>query len=139
MNSTELYVIVLSALAVLIIYRLRPLFSPRRIIEYYGAILTPVDDNEYVAGGKGELERVYFEDGNSELKLKLYGTDFPGRAGLKLNVNGYTIHEVKTYRGGAYIRLDSRDGSSVPYIGNGDKVELLFNETPVLAGIVKRG
>ncbi len=138
MTGIGIYLIILALLILLIFYRLRPLFRTRRVIEHYTAVLLPVDNNEYVSAGKGELRRVYYEDGNSELKLKLSGTDFHAKSTLKLNINGYTITEFRASKGGAYLKMDSRDGTSVPYLGNGDRAEVIFEDFPVLSGTIKR-
>lgn len=138
MTGIDVYLIILAGLILFIFYRLKPLFRTRRIIENYRAELLPVDNNEYVSGGSAVLQRVYYEDGNSELRLSLYGTDFPGNSTLKLNVNGYTITEFRTYKGGAYLKMNSDDGISVPYVGNGDKAEIIFEDAPVLSGIIER-
>lgn len=138
MENLIVYIVILSVLILLIAYRLKPLFRSRNIVDFYIADLEPVNVNEYVSGGSGRLERLYYEDGNSELILKLSGTDLPRGSTLKLNVNGYTVREISYYKGGASLKMDSRDGTSVPYIANGDRIEIILDGNPILSGISQR-
>lgn len=139
MPGTEIYILILALLLLLIIRRITPLFINSRITEYYSANLAPTEVNEYISNGKGRIERIYYEDGNSELRMRLNGTDFPAGTRLKINVNGYTIREIQSRNGDAYMKIDSRDGLSVPYIGNGDVVEILLVDRPVMKGVAEKG
>lgn len=138
MDDLLIYIFILSALFFLVAYRFKPLFRSRNIVDYYIAKLEPVNVNEYVSGGTGRLERIYYEDGNSELMLKLSGTDLPRGSTLKLNVNGYTVREIGYFKGGASFKMDSRNGTSVPYITNGDRIEIMLDGNPILGGFSER-
>ena len=138
MDNTTFYIIVAGLILVYLIFRKKDILKSRKVLESYSAKLEPVETNEYVAGGEGAFRRIYYQDGNSELKLRIYGTNLPARTTIMLNINGYTIREIKTSRGGAYLDLDSRKGISVPLVSRGDMIEIIFDGKTVLSGTTVR-
>jgi|GEM_PF-7126931 len=138
MENNILYIVVVAAILISLFLRKKAVFKSRKVLESYSAKLEPVETNEYVAGGEGGFQRTYYQDGNSVLKLRIYGTNLPARSSVKLNINGYTVKEIKTSRGGAYLDMDSRKGISVPLVSRGDTIEIIFDGKPILIGTTIR-
>ena len=138
MDNSTLYIVIVGLILIFFLLRKKDVLKSRKVLESYTARLEPVEKNEYVAGGEGGFKRVYYQDGNSELKLRIYGTNLPARSSVKLNINGYTVKEIKTSRGGAYLDMDSRKGISVPLVSRDDVIEIIYDGKAILKGTTIR-
>ena len=134
MSDNLILIISIAVFIVVFIAVLRSKVKFRGIIEDFEAELDPTNLNDYARSGRGEVERELYSDGNAALKLRFSGTLLPEGSTVSLVINGYKIDDFQVFEGRVYEKIETSSGRTIPSVKTGDRVEVLFENTAILAG-----
>lgn len=135
MDNSTILIVLLVALFLIIFVVLKLKAKVKTIVEDYEAKLEPTNANSYATSGGGKIERELYGDGNAELDLKFRATQIPNGSTVSLVINSQKIGDIQTYKGGGFFKIETITGATVPQVRVGDRVEVVFENEPILSGV----
>jgi len=107
----------------------------RRIIEDYEAKLAPVDISQagHKAQSKAEWER--YSNDEEELSIRVRHLDLPDHTSLDVLLHGGLIGTLVLSGGYGELRMKSQDGTGVPRVAEGNRIEVSLSGLTLLAGV----
>ena len=114
----------------------------RREIDEYEADLYKVQEPSwlnrllglFMQSKHGELEMKVYDDGEREMKFKLYGLNVPDGSTVSAVVDGNAAFEVRVDRGQVRMFFSSARGDSIPIVRNGSVVQIRYGGETLLEG-----
>lgn len=114
----------------------------RREIEEFEADLYKVQEPSWLnrllglftQSKHGELEMKAFDNGEKEMKIKLYGLGVPDGSTVSAVVDGNTAFEIRLDRGQARLFFSSARGDIIPAVRSGSLAQIRHGGETLLEG-----
>ncbi len=107
----------------------------RRIIEDFEAKLVPGDVSRAGQKTQGKAEWERYGNDEEELSIRVRHLDLPDHTSLDVLLHGGLIGTLVLSGGYGELRMKSQDGTGVPRVAEGNRIEVSHSGSAVMAGV----